>query len=343
MDFGIMLGDHPTTVPAKDHFDTILRQVEASQEAGVTYFMIGQHFLFAGGSRWLQPVPTLARLAGEVDESVRFGTAVILSPLYSPVMLAEELATLDIVCGGRLDVGLGIGYLPYEYEVMGVPYEERIPRFEEGIALIRQLWTNDRVDFEGEFYSVPDGHVHIRPSQEPNPPIWLGAQTKVGIRRAARLGDGWPITPLVSAADLPERLGIFVDERERLDKPVGRQAIRRDIVVGKDREDAIAKAIAMAQPWYLQMAAMGTKELNPGEVVAGMRDVVSRSFVLGSATECAAQLRAIGDKAPINPVVTRANWPDMSADEMVEYVRILGRELIPSMRDYQSTETLIRD
>jgi alkanesulfonate monooxygenase SsuD/methylene tetrahydromethanopterin reductase-like flavin-dependent oxidoreductase (luciferase family) len=176
--------------------------------------------------------------------------------------------------------------------------------------------------------------------QEPHPPIWLGAQSKAGIRRAARLGDAWPITPQVSAEELPERVKIFADERARVGKPMGRQPLRREIVVGRDREDAIERAIAMARPWYLQMAAMGTKEVDPGEVASQMRDVVTRSFVLGSAAECAEQLGAIGERTPVNPVVTRGNWPGMSPDEMVEYVETLGRELIPMMRDYESTEVL---
>ena len=138
MDFGIMLGDHPTSVSPREHFDGILRQVEAAQRAGITYLLIGQHFLFPGGSRWLQPVPPLARLAGEVDANTRLATQIMISPLYHPVMLAEELATLDIVTGGRLDVGLGLGYMPKEYETFGVPYDERIPRFVEGIELMRQ-------------------------------------------------------------------------------------------------------------------------------------------------------------------------------------------------------------
>lgn len=343
MDFGIMLGDHPTAMAAAEHFDAVLRQVEEAQKAGFTYLLIGQHFLWSGGSRWLQPVPMLARLAGEVDADTRLATQVMIAPLYNPVLLAEELATLDIVCGGRLDVGIGIGYRPAEYEAMGVPFEERIPRFEEGIALIRELWANDRIDFEGDFYSVRDGCAHLRPLQQPNPPLWLGAQTKVGIRRAARLGDAWPITPHVTATDLPGRVAIFVDERERLDKPVGRQPLRREIVVGTSREDATLKAIEMARPWYLQMAAMGTKEVTPSEAESKMREVVTGSFVLGTAAECADQLRAIGSRAPVNPVVTRGNWPGMGREEMIAYVEDLGRELIPSMRDYASSEVLVRD
>jgi alkanesulfonate monooxygenase SsuD/methylene tetrahydromethanopterin reductase-like flavin-dependent oxidoreductase (luciferase family) len=340
MDFGIMLGDHPTSVSPQEHFDGILRQVEAAQRSGITYLLIGQHFLFPGGSRWLQPIPTLARLAGEVDKDTRLATQIVISPLYHPVMLAEELATLDIVTQGRLDVGLGLGYMPKEFETFGIPFDERVGRFEEGIELMRALWTKDRVDFDGEFYKVSDATVHIRPVQDPHPPLWLGAQTKVGIRRAARLGDVWPITPQVSVDDLPARVKVFADERAKHGKPFNRLPIRREIVVGRNREDAIAKAAEMAQPWYLQMAAMGTKEVNRDEIIAQMPEVVARSFILGSAAECAEQLRAIGDRVPINPVVTRGNWPGMDTNAMIAYIEELGRELIPSLRDYRSTETL---
>jgi alkanesulfonate monooxygenase SsuD/methylene tetrahydromethanopterin reductase-like flavin-dependent oxidoreductase (luciferase family) len=339
MDFGIMLGDTPTSVPPAKHFDDVLRQVEAAQRNGVTYILVGQHFLFPG-ARWLQPVPLLARLAGEVDRDTRLATQIVISPLYHPVMLAEELATLDIVTEGRLDVGLGLGYLQKEFDTFGIPYDERVGRFEEGIEVLKQLWTSDRVTFSGQFYELDDVHVHIRPVQQPHPPIWLGAQTKVGIRRAARLGDAWPITPQVSPEELPERVKIYADERERVGKPMGRLPIRREIVVGRDRADAIERAAELARPWYLQMASMGTKEVDPDEVTSQMRDVVSRSFVLGSAAECAEQLRAIGDRVPINPVVTRGNWPGMTTEDLIAYLDALGEELIPSMRDYRSAESL---
>src|SRR4051794_31568197 len=135
MDSGILLSDLPTAVPAAEHFDSMLRQVEAAQRAGMRYVMLGQHFVFPG-SRWLQPIPLLARLAGELDPHVRIATSVLLTPLYHPVLLAEELATLDIVSGGRLVVGLGMGYMPEEFEVFGIPFDERVPRFEESVELM---------------------------------------------------------------------------------------------------------------------------------------------------------------------------------------------------------------
>ena len=86
----------------------------------------------------------------------------MLAPLYHPVLLAEELATLDIVSGGRLVVGLGTGYMPEEFEAFGVPFEERVPRLEECIALLEALWTQDPVTFEGRFWQLRDAPVHLQ-------------------------------------------------------------------------------------------------------------------------------------------------------------------------------------
>ena len=96
MKFGMLIGDVPRTVDPVEQLDGILRQVEAGPRAGLSQFVIGHHFLY-GELRWLQPIPLLARLAGEVDEHVRLGMTVLLAPLYNPIVLAEDLATLDIL------------------------------------------------------------------------------------------------------------------------------------------------------------------------------------------------------------------------------------------------------
>ena len=188
MEFGIQLTELPVDLPVAEHFDAFVRQVEAAQRNGLTSAHIGQHFLFPG-QRWLQPVPLLARLAGEVDRDFKLVTQIVVSPLYHPVLLAEELATLDVVTEGRLRIGLGVGYQEREFALFGVPFEERVARFEEGLELMRALWTSDRVDFDGRFWQLDGVHTHIRPVQQPHPPLWLAAQTPAGVRRAARLGD----------------------------------------------------------------------------------------------------------------------------------------------------------
>jgi alkanesulfonate monooxygenase SsuD/methylene tetrahydromethanopterin reductase-like flavin-dependent oxidoreductase (luciferase family) len=337
MDFGIILGDVPVTVSEKDHFDSILRQVEAAQRAGMNHILMGQHFIFER-SRWLQPVPVLARLAGELDSHVRLVTQILIAPLYHPVMLAEELATLDVVTDGRLSVGLGLGYIPAEYEMFGVPFNERGARLNETIEILKLMWTQDRVSYQGQHFQLDDVPVHIRPIQQPYPPIWIGAGSPAGIRRAARLGDAWPITPQVKPADLAGQLGAFFDAREEAGRPrSGRQPLRREIMVGRDREDALAKAVKVASPWYINMAKTGhNKYVDPEGLIASIPGVLAGHWVLGDAEDCARQLREIGAAVPVNPVITRANWPGMSPEESVAYIELLGEELIPALKDFES-------
>jgi alkanesulfonate monooxygenase SsuD/methylene tetrahydromethanopterin reductase-like flavin-dependent oxidoreductase (luciferase family) len=341
MDFGIILGDIPTTVSEKDHFDSILRQVEAAQRAGMNHILMGQHFIFER-SRWLQPVPVLARLAGELDPHVRLVTQILIAPLYHPVMLAEELATLDVVTDGRLSVGLGLGYIPAEYELFGVPFSERGARLNETIEILKLMWTQDRVSYRGKHFQLDDIPVHIRPLQRPHPPIWIGAGSPAGIRRAARLGDAWPITPQVKPAELAGQLGAFFDARAEAGRPrSGRQPLRREIMVGRDREDALAKAVEVASPWYLNMAKTGhNKYVDPEGLIASIPGVLAGHWVLGDAGDCARQLREIGATVPVNPVITRANWPGMSPGESVSYIELLGEELIPALKDFESVISL---
>ena len=341
MDFGIILGDIPTTVPEREHFDSILRQVEAAQQAGMNHILIGQHFMFER-SRWLQPVPVLARLAGEVDQHVRLVTQILIAPLYHPVMLAEELATLDVVTGGRLSVGLGLGYIPSEYEMFGVPFSERGARLNETIEILKLMWSEDRVSYHGKHFVLDDVPVHIRPLQQPHPPIWIGAGSTAGIRRAARLGDVWPVTPQVKPDELAAQLSRFFDAREEAGRPrTGRQPLRREIMVGSGHDDALAKAVKVASPWYINMAKTGhNRYVDPEGLAASIPGVLDSHWVLGDAQECARQLRAIGSRVPVNPVITRANWPGMSPDETAAYIRLLGEELIPAMKDFEPVESL---
>jgi alkanesulfonate monooxygenase SsuD/methylene tetrahydromethanopterin reductase-like flavin-dependent oxidoreductase (luciferase family) len=334
MEVGILLSDLPTRVPASEHFDSVLRQVEAAQRNGITYVMLGQHFLFPE-SRWLQPVPLLARLAGELDRNVRLATSVMLAPLYHPVLLAEELATLDIVSEGRLIVGLGTGYVPEEFETFGVPFEERVARLEECVALLEALWTNDRVTFEGQFWTLRDAPVHLRPVQEPRPPIWIGAIGRPGVRRAARIGDAWLITPTATPADVVAMVEMFAAERARLGKPMSPQPLRREIVVGRDREDAAGKAAVMGREWYQSMVDIGSPRFGPGGELATIADFVRTGFIVGSAEECVREIREIADVVPVDPVVTRAHWPGMSTEQALATIDDLGRELVPMLRQVE--------
>jgi probable F420-dependent oxidoreductase len=138
----------------------------------------------------LDPVVPLAFVAGHTDR-IRLGTATICAPFTAPALLAKTLTSLDVLCGGRLTAGLGIGWLPQEYAAAGVPYERRGERMDEYLRCLQALWTQDPVEFAGDFYTVPRSHVGPPPVQRPHPPILLGGAAAPALRRAGRLAQGW--------------------------------------------------------------------------------------------------------------------------------------------------------
>jgi probable F420-dependent oxidoreductase len=136
------------------------------------------------------PIVTMAYLAGHTSR-IRLGIAVLNLPFFSPVLLAKQLATLDIVSRGRLDVGLGLGWSDEEYTAVGATKQHRGRRADEFIAVLKTLWTQDVVEHVGDFYHVPPSRMDPKPVQRPHPPMLLGGGAEPALRRAGRLCDGW--------------------------------------------------------------------------------------------------------------------------------------------------------
>ena len=138
----------------------------------------------------LDPVVALAYVAGHTDR-IRLGTATICAPFTAPALLAKTLTSLDVLSGGRLTVGLGLGWLEQEYAAAGVPLKRRGARMDEYLRCLEALWTQDPVEFAGEFYTVPRSHMGPPPVQRPHPPVLLGGAAAPALRRAGRLAQGW--------------------------------------------------------------------------------------------------------------------------------------------------------
>jgi alkanesulfonate monooxygenase SsuD/methylene tetrahydromethanopterin reductase-like flavin-dependent oxidoreductase (luciferase family) len=132
-------------------------------------------------------MPLAAAIAARTKK-IRIGTFVLLMPLHEPLHVAEEAVTVDALSNGRFDLGLGQGYVPREFTGFNVPREERSRRLREGVAIIQRLFTEDHVTFEGKCYTVRDATLYPKPTQQPHPPIWIGARSRSATERAARNG-----------------------------------------------------------------------------------------------------------------------------------------------------------
>lgn len=198
-----MTGDLPLLgfgLPASGSWatpDTIRRIARRAEELGYASLWTFQRVLYPtngelGPSHRAvhDPVALLAHVAGHTDR-IGLGTATICAPLTAPALLAKTLTSLDMLSDGRLTVGLGIGWLRQEYTAAGIPYQRRGARMEEYLHCLQALWTQDPVEFAGEFYTVPRSHVGPPPVQRPHPPVLLGGTAEPALRRAGRLAQGW--------------------------------------------------------------------------------------------------------------------------------------------------------
>jgi probable F420-dependent oxidoreductase len=143
-----------------------------------------------GAAPQLGPVETMA-YAAACTTRLRLGCAVFVSTLHSPVHLAKSVSTLDQLTGGRIDVGVGSGGRGRPFAAFGLDPARYITRFTEGLALMKALWTQDRVTFDGEFWQLRDAAMEPKPAQQPYPPVWLGGAAPAAVRRAVALGTGF--------------------------------------------------------------------------------------------------------------------------------------------------------
>jgi len=328
---GLLLSDVPKSVTPSQQFKDVLRIVEKAQECGFNHIAIGQHFLY-GELRWLQPVPLLARLAAECDPGTRLVTQIMIAPLYHPVMLAEEIATLDVVTEGRLVFGAGLGYRAEEFDYLGVPFKQRAGRFDESLELMKKLWTQETVDHHGKYWTLEDVHPHLFPVQQPHPPIWIGAHAIPGVERCAKYGDAYACPPETPKHEVAERYAIVRDGFAARGKEFGPQPLRRNCLVADTREEAMVEYARVAQGRYLTYAAKGLDVMDAKDLENEFAKAVSGHAVIGTPDEVVAQLTDLVTTLPVDPLLLRPQWPTMDGDETIAAIERLGREVVPAIK-----------
>ncbi|GAB3559710.1 LLM class flavin-dependent oxidoreductase [Spelaeicoccus albus] len=165
---------------------TLREYLETAESLGFDGLWVSE----SSGVSAVDPLATLS-FAAAVTTRARLGTAVLITNRRTPMQLAGDLASIDRLSAGRLIAGVGIGNGTAEYPSYGLDPAHRAARFEDGIALVKRLWTEDRVTFANRWWTLDDVRVPVRPVRVPHPPIWFGARARPALDRAARLGNGW--------------------------------------------------------------------------------------------------------------------------------------------------------
>jgi alkanesulfonate monooxygenase SsuD/methylene tetrahydromethanopterin reductase-like flavin-dependent oxidoreductase (luciferase family) len=236
----------------------------------------------------------------------------LLLPLYPPVLLAEQMATLDVITDGRLTLMVALGWQPEAYAAFGIPWKERVARFEEGMAILRLLFANETVDYHGRFHRFEGVSFQPKPVHG-RIPLWIGASAEPAIRRAARLGDAWIIGPLTPLETVKAQMGIYKAALQEYGKEgiVDEFPMRRDVFIAEDRETALK----LVEP-ALKSGYRGVRG-NPLDVliVGGPQEFIEKIE----------QLRTLGT----SHVLLRFIVP--TQEDILRAIQIIGEQVIPQV------------
>ena len=316
----------PTDRPPTRIIDEAIEVVAAASRMGFAWVSIGQHWL-SHPTVWPQPVAMLARLAPETG-AMRLKTSVLLLPILNAVDVAESVATLDHITHGRLDVGVAIGYRELELAVAGLARADRVPKLEESLALMKQLWRGEEVTFKGRYTRVEGGRMGFTPYQQPHPPLEMGAQSEGATRRAARLTDGVFFGPQLGWADVRRFATVFREERAAtgLGTP-GFVGASRSLIVGASKEHAatsarayLEKTFTMYRTWRMQEASMGRLQL-------GFEASLDDWTIHGSPADCVetiARARALGLERIGLTIYSLP--PDVGA--RIDYLQMIAEQIV---------------
>ncbi len=281
--------------PAGPDFPQIFALAEQAEAAGFNSVWVGDSVL---ARPRLEALTTLAAVAARTRR-VRLGTAILLPALRQPVVLANEIANVDLIANGRLVLGLGIASkgdaITREFQACGVPHSQRIGRFEETVEILRRLWSEPEVSFKGRYFELDKVSLGLKSPQQGGPQLWMAGHTENPLRRVARYGNGWlpnPASPEIYAAGMA-RLAALCKEAGR-DPATIHRAVYTTINVNADPARAEQELRAFTESYYS----------SPYEIQKNRQ-----SLCAGNAQACVAWLRAYA-AAGAQTIVVRLGGPD---------------------------------
>lgn len=310
-------------------YDEMLTLARTIEDAGLDSAWVSEHHFLDDG--YLSgTMPALGALAAETA-TVEVGSCIALAPLYDPVRLAEDAATVDLLSGGRLTLGLAIGSNPREFAEFGVPRDERVERLVDTVDLLRGAWSDGPLDHDSPFHDVsPDTSVTPKPDR--HLPIMLGGGAKPAVRRAARTADGWCAPSSLSVEGVRKRVEDIrtVRREEGLDDDFTVYVLQHGFV-GDSREeawDAMRDGYLYVQRRY---AEIFSGESVP-ELPAERREELREQAIFGTPEQVTDELEAyrdaLGDDVHF---ILRTYHPGIGTERMVDCIERLGDEVAPRL------------
>jgi len=311
-------------VPDQTLYSEIMAQVQWLDNIGADLVWFTEHHFVDDGylPSW---IPVAAAMAA-VTRHVRFGTDICLMPFNHPLRLAEDLAVLDNISGGRVELGLGMGYAPHEFRGFGFPASRRVSLMNEGIEVLQHCFSGEKFSYQGKRYQFSD--VRITPGyvQPGGPPLWIAAMSEAGAKRAAHYNTHFLPQGLKKNAYDPWLQTLQQSGRNPADYRVG---IIRSILVTDDR-NTDWPVIRAAEKY--RMALYQRFFAESGEGFGEQGEPIPQTWIIGNVDECVEQLAQFIDAFSITDIVTMAVPPGLRADQMSTSLESLFTNVVPRLK-----------
>ncbi len=341
MDFGtFLLMQSPSARTSQEIYSRGVEVAQAAEALGFRNVWLAEHHFSTYG--YLSRPAQLATYIAAKTTRLRVGTAVIVVPLHHPLVVAEEIATLDLLSGGRLDVGLGRGYQHYEFERFGLELESGRQRWDEAVDIIMKSFEGGAFSYDGKLFKIPETTVFPQPLQKPHPPIWITAQSPDSLEAAVRRG----FNVLTGGFGVSiERLAEF---RRLFDKAVAEVTPPHPLQIGVQRAvyvaDSVADARAAAEQarWNMRVTLSlrnhyervekGRAVPVPAPTEPDVHDLLDRFLVIGTPDTCIRQIQRLRELVGITHFNCSFWFGDVEHARVLRSMELFAREVMPAFR-----------
>lgn len=310
-------------------------QVRLARQLGYDSVAIGFHMSY-GTTAWFPPIETLMRLAPEA-EGMSLATCMVVLPQFQPLQVAEQFALLDATTGGRAIIGTAPGWTREEFELLGIDYASRFGRYAEALTILKRLYTEERVTFEGKHFRVRNASLALKPTRKPRPPMWFGGSVENAVKRAAtfcetELGDTWVASAHLKTDVVIQQAKVFRSTLADLGKPPPSDfPLIRNIVVAPDRATAIrevgpaiAESYKIFGNWGLFTDVVGDKKSHPE-----FDDLIGGRFIIGSPEEAAEEFVRIFKASGCNRIIVRCQWVGAEQRHVLRTMELMTTKVRP--------------
>ena len=314
------------------YFNEALTESVYGEELGFDSVWLEEHHSIRN-HYWPSPLMALAGIATRTTR-VLLGTDIVVLPFYHPVRAAEDMAMLDVISNGRAIFGAAIGYRPPEFELYNISLDDRGARYVEMLKIMRALWTQDRVEYDGRFFKIK-GNIEPRPAQPI--PIWLGGWGELSLKRAAQLGDAWvpgPTANLEKLLNAQKQYNEFLTAAGK-DPTSTPKPLTREVLIAETREQALELAEKYVMVNYRDEYGGGWKHplIGSQDQTPVVLDSLSQDrFVVGNPDDCIVHIKRFVETFGVDHLICRLYFAGMPHEHIMSELKLLSQEVFPAFR-----------